>query len=295
MRSAESAASPNAADMFNALAMRISLIDRVADLLKATAAEHVLPYYRTLAEDQIIEKSPGELVTIADREAEGRIARGLADLAPNARFVGEEACAADPSLLDRIGEGDIWIVDPIDGTANFAAGRPPFAIMAALLRDGEILASWIYEPLSGRMAVAERGAGAWIDGIRIRTASAVPERLRGVVSRFSMPEGAAEAAAAVEAGIGEALPNLRCAGDQYPRVATGEQDFALYWRTLVWDHAPGVLLLTEAGGVARRPDGAPYRPAEPGTGMLLAHNEAIAQEIEKLLRGGEYPSIEPAT
>lgn len=261
------------------------MIETVAEVLRRTAADVVLPRYRALAAHEIEEKSPGDLVTIADREAEARIAQGVAGLVPGARFVGEEACARDASLLDGIGEGTVWIVDPIDGTGNFAAGRSPFALMVALLREGEIAASWIHDPLSGQMVVAERGGGAWLDGERLAADQDSPglARLRGVVSRFALPETMTAGVASIEAAIGEVADNRRCAGAEYPRIATGERDFALFWRTIVWDHAPGVLILTEAGGVARRLDNTPYRPAEPGTGLVLARNPAIADEITALL------------
>jgi fructose-1,6-bisphosphatase/inositol monophosphatase family enzyme len=268
--------------------MTLSLIDRVSALVDQVGAEQVLPRYQALAEGEIEEKSPGELVTIADREAEDALARGLAAILPEARFVGEEVCARDPSLLERLGEGRVWIVDPIDGTANFAAGRPPFAIMVALLDQGEIVASWMHDPLSGRIAAAERGSGAWIDGERIRASAGFParEQLHGTISRFFVPDGLHPAVDALEAGVGRIVPTRRCAGDEYPLVATGERDFALFWRTLVWDHAPGVLFLTESGGVARRPGGAPYRPAEPGLGMVLARSAEIGEMVDALLREG---------
>jgi fructose-1,6-bisphosphatase/inositol monophosphatase family enzyme len=267
--------------------MKSSLIDRVTDVLRSAAAEAVMPRYRALAAGDVEEKSPGELVTVADREAEALIAAGLAGLVPGARFVGEEACASDPSLLDGLGEGAVWIVDPIDGTGNFAAGTPPFAIMAALLREGETLASWILDPLGDRIATAELGSGAWIDGERIRAAprSFAPSELRGVISRFQIPDSRQAAIAKIEASVREVVATRRCAGHEYPLVATGELDFAIYWRTIVWDHAPGVLLLREAGGCAVRHDGRSYRPTVPGTGMLLAHDPEGAEALLAMLGG----------
>src|SRR3569623_1895044 len=175
--------------------MTLSLIDRVSALVDQVGAEQGLPRYQALAEREIEEKSPGDIVTIADREAEDALARGLAAILPEARFVGEEVSARAPSLHERLAAGRVWIVDPIDGTANFAAGRPPFAIMVALLDQGEIIASWMHDPLTGRVAAAERGSGAWIDGERIRAAGDVParEQLHGTISRFFIPDGSTAA------------------------------------------------------------------------------------------------------
>ena len=74
-------------------------------------------------------------------------------------------------------------------------------------------------------------------------------------------------------------PTARCAGHEYPLVATGARHFALYWRTLVWDHAPGALLLTEVGGSVTHLDGAPYQPTRSRTGLLLAHNPLISKAL----------------
>lgn len=124
------------------------LIRHVGDLLREVAARSVLPRFRRLQDREIHEKQPGELVTIADQEAEAALTGGLRRLLPGSRVVGEEACAADPSLLLGIGTGLVWLVDPLDGTADFAAGDPRFSLMVALLRDGDIIAPWMLDPLA---------------------------------------------------------------------------------------------------------------------------------------------------
>jgi fructose-1,6-bisphosphatase/inositol monophosphatase family enzyme len=262
-----------------------SLPDQIAAVLREAAAVAVMPRFRRLVEAEIEEKAPGDLVTIADREAERIIARGLAAIRPDARFVGEEACARDPALLDGLERGAVWIVDPIDGTGNYAAGRRPFALMAALVVEGETVASCILDPVDDRLAAAERGAGAWIHGARITPAAGSPGlgALTGIVSDFSRPPTMAPRIAALAGRVAEAAATRRCAGDEYPLVATGVRDFALYWRTLVWDHAPGVLFLQEAGGVAARLDGAAYRPADPSSAILLARTPAIWDEVAAVL------------
>jgi fructose-1,6-bisphosphatase/inositol monophosphatase family enzyme len=263
----------------------MSLSDAIAAVLREAAAEAVMPRFQRLAAAEIEEKSPGDLVTIADRKAEAIIARGLAAIRPDARFVGEEACARDPALLRELDSGSVWIVDPIDGTGNYAAGRHPFALMAALVERGEIVASCILDPVDDRLTAAERGAGTWQNGVRIAGAAGSPglAALSGIVSGFARPPQFEPRVAALAAQVAEVVPTRRCAGDEYPLVATGARHFALYWRTLVWDHAPGVLLLEEAGGVAARLDGTRYRPADPGGEILLAQNPDIWNEVAAAL------------
>lgn len=265
----------------------MSLIDRVGAVLRDAAARAVMPRFRSLAEQEIEEKSPGELVTVADREAEVIISAGLAAIRPGARVVGEEACSRDPSLLDGLGDGEAWIVDPIDGTGNFAAGRAPFSIMAALLRHGDPVAAWLLDPLTDTLVAAEQGAGTWRDGVRVSSPepAAAAGAWRGIASRLFLPEKGHAIAGAVEKVVAAVAPSQRCAGAEYPLVATGTIDFAIYWRSLAWDHAPGTLIVREAGGAVTRLDGSPYRPAEPGTGLIVARTPEVAATLVEIAAG----------
>lgn len=260
------------------------MIDAVATILREAAASAVMPRFRRLARDEVEEKAPGELVTVADREAEAIIAAGLARLRPGTRVIGEEACSRDPALLDGLGEGEAWIVDPIDGTANFAAGAAPFALMAALLRDGSPILSWLLDPLTDSLCVAERGAGAWRDGVRLGGAAvAARTAWRGIASGFFRPANGDAIADALADAVAELGPSRRCAGAEYPLVAGGAIDFAIYWRTLPWDHAPGALIVAEAGGAVTRLDGAPYHPATAGSGLIVARAPKIAAELSAVV------------
>jgi fructose-1,6-bisphosphatase/inositol monophosphatase family enzyme len=253
------------------------LIGEVGALLRETAAGVVLPLFRHLDSSEVEEKAPGEVVTVADRRAERLLADGLVRLLPGSVVVGEEEVSAEPAVLDRLrGTGAVWLVDPIDGTANFAAGRRPFVMMVALLRDGVAEASWILDPVANSLMAARAGAGTHLDGVRMRAPAEAPppSGLRGVVGRFLPPELRPSTGAGGQR-IGELLPGQHCAGREYLDLVAGAQHFVLFWRTLPWDHVPGVLLVAEAGGVSRRLDGSPYDPTDDRTGLLVAANERI--------------------
>src|SRR3546814_20921062 len=84
------------------------------------------------------------------------------------RVLGEEAVANNPGLLSMLDEGQpVWVVDPLDGTGNFSAGLPIFTVIVALVVGGEVRAGWIHDPLNGRMAVAHKGEGTFVDGHRV--------------------------------------------------------------------------------------------------------------------------------
>ncbi|WP_433387927.1 inositol monophosphatase family protein [Micromonospora sp. KLBMP9576] len=268
--------------------MADTLLDDVGALLRETADQVVLPLFRKLDDADVSEKAPGELVTVADRRAEEMISAALRRLRPGSVVVGEEGVADDPTLLEHLGgRADVWLVDPIDGTSNFVAGRQPFALMVALQTGGEPAAAWVLDPLAGTLAVARAGEGTWLDGRPLRTGDRAPtlDALRGAAMSHALPPAARARVEAGGARLGELLPGQHCAGREYLDVLTGDQDFVLFWRTLPWDHAPGSLLVRAAGGVARRFDGADYHPAGEGHGLLVAASERIWTAAREALLG----------
>lgn len=246
----------------------MSLSRDVAALMRSVAGEVMLPRYRTLTAGEISEKSPGEIVTCVDREAEARLRDGLDRLGTGARVIGEEACAEDPALLDDAGRGLVWLVDPLDGTANFAHGDGPFGIMIALIADGDPVASWLLDPVSGRMCHAERGLGAWVDGRSARAAAPQGRPVAALATQFMAAHERTRVERAAAAFAQEPIP--RCAAESYPRLVLGRNQLAVFQRILPWDHAAGVLFLTEAGGRATHWDGSPYRVGSGRPGLLAA-------------------------
>jgi fructose-1,6-bisphosphatase/inositol monophosphatase family enzyme len=262
------------------------VIDKVEALIRDVAANAVLPRFGHLSPDEIAEKAPGDLVTTADREAERQLTAGLTALLPDSTVVGEEAATADASLLARLAEpGNAWLVDPIDGTTNFVAGREPFAMMVALIRAGRTVASWIFDPVTGVAATAEVGSGAYVAGVRVRaprTARPAGE-LRGFSTTRYSPAAIRKGIAESAPMIGAVLPGHMCAGYEYPAIVRDEQQFAFFWRILPWDHAPGILFVEEAGGFARHLDGRPYRPAGATEGVLTAQSPDVWQTVRSTL------------
>lgn len=268
--------------------MRSDVMDEVATILRQAAAEAILPRYRKLLAGDIEEKTPGEVVTVADREAEQIVSPQLAALLPGSRVVGEEAVATNPALMDGLDEGYVWLVDPLDGTANFVAGSSAFAVMVALLQDGRAIASWLLDPVSGQLSVASRGDGAFIDGIRVRasTVSLPASECRGSVLTRFLPEELKEKVKVSSASLAEVLPGAKCAGVDYPSIIQGTQNFLMFWRLLPWDHAPGALLVEEAGGHVARLDGSEYQPSDQRPGLLVGQNRDVWDAIKgTLLRG----------
>jgi fructose-1,6-bisphosphatase/inositol monophosphatase family enzyme len=250
----------------------------VQALLREVAADVVLPRFCNLVGHEISEKSPGEVVTIVDLESELRLRDGLARLGVADRIVGEEAATADHAILDNLDRGRAWIIDPIDGTANFAAGRSPFGMILALVEDGITEAGWLFDPVTGRMCHAVRGGGAFIDGEAFfcRQDEVRSRPLAALASQF-MPEGVREGVHRCAETAFDIVPIPRCAAEHYPRVALGQNDVALFQRTLPWDHAAGTLFLSEAGGWASRWDGSAYRIGDGKPGLIVARTPALGR------------------
>jgi fructose-1,6-bisphosphatase/inositol monophosphatase family enzyme len=203
----------------------------------------------------------------------------------NLPVLGEEAAFADETVLDRAA-GDCWIVDPLDGTRNFARGRPPFGILLAMVEGGETKAGWIYDCLTGRLCVAHRGKGAFVDGEKIVALPTAEEKPVAAVSMVFVDPAKREG---LKAALGDDYRQVDipwCCAEQYPRLALGQNDVALFERTLPWDHAAGVLWLNEAGGKAARPDGSPYRVDQwRRPGLIGAANPRLWEEMAERLSG----------
>lgn len=263
-------------------------------LLRRAAAEAVLPHFTRLNADDIREKTPGELVTVADDLSERVITAGLLEILPESVVVGEEAVASDPALLSRLSADEwVWVVDPLDGTRNFVEGHGPIGLLVALIHHSEVVASCMLDPLSGVAATAESGAGAYLAGSRVYAPAGVPDApLRGAVLTRYLPPELRSSVEEREESFGGFLPGFGCAGHEYPEIVRGEQHFALFWRTLPWDHLPGAFFLTEAGGVALRLDGSHYRVAEDRKGLLVAGNREIWEMARRGLFGeADIPGI----
>ncbi len=264
----------------------MDLLERVAAAVREVSASTIEPRFRTLGTGDVHEKAPGEVVTVADQEGERLLTERLRGLLPGVAVVGEEACAADASLADALTGERAWLLDALDGTSNFVAGSEDWAVMVALVEHGEAVASWIWQPVTGRMYVAERGAGATCDGTRLRRAPTqrTPLRqLRGTVLTHYLDGPTAAAVERNQEMFGPLSGGHRCAGIDYPLVAEGAVDFLLFWRALPWDHAPGALLVEESGGVVRRLDGSPYLPTQTTVGLLSAADDATWDRASGLL------------
>ena len=265
----------------------------VADLMRQACAQFVLPRFRALEADQIQTKTqPKDLVTVADVEAEAWLAPHLAALVPGSLVLGEEAASrgeADSALLTQ--SAPVWTLDPIDGTYTFVQGREAFCSMVALVQDRHVLASWILFPTSDRLYSAGRDQGAFCQAKRGAdlqplsqlSSPAQAQTLGAVSTRFFQQAPWAERRAGILAALAPTRPT-GCAGLDYCQAAEGNLAFVAMAALNPWDHAPGTLLVAEAGGQVRL-NGGTYDPAVAQGALISGCNPARLAQAAQLLQG----------
>ena len=265
-------------------------LDRLAAMVARVAADEIMPRFGRLRQEQVREKTSSfDLVTEADEAAEAAITAWLTRAFPQALTVGEEAAARQSALLQDWDQAELaFVVDPLDGTRNFASGLPLFGTMVAVVARRQVLAAVIHDPVSMSTACALRDGGAWLSDAQgrctpLRVAAAVPvQAMEGTVATNFMPEP-------LRTTVNHNLSRLsmsnwfRCAAHEYRLVAAGHSHIALYNKLMPWDHAAGWLLHREAGGYSAHFDGSPYLPGHTTGGLLCAPTQASWREVHAAL------------
>jgi fructose-1,6-bisphosphatase/inositol monophosphatase family enzyme len=223
---------------------------RVAAIMRTVAHEEIMPRFNRLESHETSKKKSGEIVTAADLASEKRLVAAFTDMLPGCAVVGEEGYAADEKVIDCLGgDAPVWIIDPLDGTRNFADGRPCFAVIVALALRGETQMGWIYDPINDLMMSAVKGEGVWEGGERCWLAAVQHPiaSLRGSIGKRPKERLEKEAR---DKGliIPKEMIRYQCVGREYMDLARGRLDFAVYGALKPWDHAAGVLFYHEAGG-----------------------------------------------
>src|SRR5271170_5691242 len=259
-------------------------IKGVGEILAFAARTEIMPRFRQLAPAQIRRKSSAfDLVTEADEAAEAVIAAALTAAFPGAVVIGEESAHKEPALLDTIADAELaFIVDPVDGTRNFASNLPLFGVMAAVTIRGEIVAGVIYDPVCRDWAYAARGGGALVeqeDGARSPLRVADPAPLTGMDGLIGTTFLAEPLRTTVNSNLSRlaTAASLRCAAHEYRATAAGFCHVLFHSRLMPWDHAAGWLLHREAGGYSAHFDGTPYHATHFTGGLICAPDEASWQ------------------
>lgn len=219
-----------------------------------------------------------DIVTEADREVEELVRARLAVIRPDDGFLGEEGGAGESA------SGITWVVDPIDGTVNYAYGNPMYAVSIAAVQGEPHPEAWtalagvVYSPVQGEMFRASRGGGAWLGDERLAVNTDFPAgALLG--TGFGYDPATHDPDLAAVRRVMPLARDLRRSGSaatDLAYVAAGRLD-AYFERGLsAWDFAAGALLVSEAGGVLRRYDTGSKRP------LVVAATQTLHDQIAQL-------------
>lgn len=224
-------------------------------------------------------KSPKDLVTETDLAVEALLRDRLPSLVPGSFFMGEEGSAGQG--LD----GLVWVVDPVDGTTNFAHGIPFVATSVALCHNGDPILALVNLPILGELFTAAKGCGTRLNGSPVQV-SETPTLLEAVVAT-GFPYNIEPHLNAILRQLEQAMPATQgvrrpgAAALDLAYVACGRFDGFFEFSLNAWDTAAGILLITEAGGrVGRMAGNAPYTPGDPD---ILVSNGHLHQHLQALL------------
>lgn len=222
-----------------------------------------------------------DLVTVADRAAERCIVDRLRAAYPDAAILGEEG-GVQPGSSSR----DRWIVDPLDGTTNFAHGYPLFCVSIAFEREREVLAGVVYAPAMNEWFLAERGAGATRNGSKLNVSGirSVGEAL--VCTGFHPAEMGINAPYFARASShAQGVRRDGSAALDLAYVAAGRFDAFWEFGLHAWDVAAGALIVREAGGRVTQVDGSPHTVESPSILATNAHvHEGMCELFADLQR-----------
>ena len=255
----------------------------IIDAVREAARTEVMPRFRKLVPSQIEAKSSAtDLVTEADQAMEERLQSAFEELLPGVAFVGEESVASEPELIAALDRGeDAIILDPIDGTWNFAHGLATFGTLLAVADSQGTAFGLLYDPVLDDWVWAARGEGTHRkDGARFQASSVVERR------DFAGSFGIVGATEPEIAHVAQLLPSFRAIAEtrasiwDYWLLSEGHLSFSVSRGLNPWDHAAGALALTEAGGVARLSDGTEYSPRAREGRMIAACNDTAWNEVQ---------------
>jgi len=221
------------------------MLHAVIEAIKAVAQTEIMPRYLRVARQR---KHDGSLFTEADIAAQSALTSALRTIS-GLPVLGEEMPPEQQQDLWRQANAEgLWCIDPIDGTSNFTNGLPYFAVSVALIRGGRSVLGVVYDPAGDEMFWAEKGAGAYLNGVRLPIKEFTPT-LRHAMAAIDFKRLDSELARQlVYAPPFSSQRNFGASALDWCYVAAGRFDLYLHGGQKLWDYAAGALILEEAGG-----------------------------------------------
>lgn len=239
------------------------------------AGGKILEYYRGVDLNIGAKLNQADIVTAADKASEAIIVESIANLYPDHSILAEESGEHNRESEFR------WVIDPLDGTTNFSAGLPIFAISIALQLRGETIVGVVYDPVTDELFTAVRGEGAYLNGRQIKVKGNHSLEKAVVSTGFPVdkavnPDNNLDNASRVLPLV-RGFRRLGSAAMDICYVAAGCIDAFWELGLHAWDVAAGLLILEEAGGVCHR-----FR-VDRGESIIVG-NEQMVSQLKGLIR-----------
>lgn len=235
-------------------------------LLAQAGREELLPRLECVSAQS---KLDGSLLTEADLASDRRVRQALLAEWPDIPVLSEEMPTTEQQAL-LAGGGPVWCLDPLDGTSNFVAALPLFAVSLALIEGGRVTLGVVYDPTRDESFAATAGGGASLNGQPLFPRHGAPALERCValvdLKRLSAP---------LAARLGTRPPyasqrNLGACALEWAWLAAGRGHVYLHGGMRLWDYAAGSLLLAETGGVCATLEGDPVLRLDTGSRSAVA-------------------------
>ena len=215
--------------------------------MRRAAREELLPRFTRVAQEH---KADGSILTEADLAIDTRLHADLQRFWPEIAFLREEMDADAQQALLAAGDRPLWILDPLDGTSNFAAGIPFFGVSLALLYAGRIEIGLIYDPIRDECFTSRRGVGAWLNGTRLSTAS-IGLPLKQCIALIDLKRLKPDLRRRlIDTPPYHSQRNFGSCALEWAWLAAGRGHVYLHGGQKLWDFAAGTRLLAEAGGAS---------------------------------------------
>jgi myo-inositol-1(or 4)-monophosphatase len=233
--------------------MTLPALERLQDIVRAAAREVLLPLFADVTRQF---KHDGSIVTEADVAMQRRLKTDLQHHWPDIDFLGEEMTGREQERLTASSGKALWCADPLDGTSNYAAGIPFFAVSLALIADGRSELGLVYDPIRDECFMGRRNAGAWLNDIAFSGPKPSPDGMRRCIAAVDFKRLALPLAAQLGAHPPYGSQrNFGASSLEWCWVAFGRFHLYLHGAQKLWDYAAGSLILNEAGGRACTLDG----------------------------------------
>ncbi len=264
-------------------ATELNTLLKVAQTAAKSAAQLLLEKFRQPQKLSIANKGYHDIVTDADRQAELCIIKTIAQHYPEHSILGEESGS-------KTGSSYCWIIDPIDGTVNFARGVPQFCISIALKKDEQFLLGLVYDPTRDELFTAIHQQGAWLNQQPIKISQQTS--LENALLATGFPSKQPEKLATYLAGFKQLFPptlGVRRGGSaalDLAYIAAGRFDGFWEFDLKIWDIAAGIVLLAETGGVICDLTGGENYPEK---GVIAGTPKVVTAMRDRLSSNSAHP------